>query len=829
MWDMNHVSTVRWASCCVAALLFISFLSFGTVEPDEPVTTVMAPPIQPSADEPVTFTNVSEQVGLAGVTGRRYSWADYDNDGDQDLLIGGGKLFRNNGAPNWDFTEVTSQAGLYGKVSGGVWADYDNDGWLDFYATAGLGREDILWHNEGDGTFENVTYGAGNVLDGLPSESAGWGDYDNDGYVDLYVANYEWTIPNPWQSFGTMDILWHNNGDGTFTNVTVSAGIDDYSNPHQGRGVAWGDYDNDGDLDIYISNYRLRPNFLWENNGDGTFTERAFDRGVAGIPRWYGGYTYYGHTIGSAWGDIDNDGDLDLFAANLVHKDVFPDGIRGYICDDSKLYQNNGSAENFDFWDIRESAGIPIIPPGEKMYDPASGFIYYRDELYSSPSFGDYDNDGDLDLFVTQVYYLVHGDSHLFRNNGNSTFTNVTEEAGVKVWNSWGTSWADYDNDGDLDLIVEGSSYPDSFYEVRLYRNNGSPNNWLKIDLRGCWSNWAAIGARVTVTNGTVTQMREVEGGTGTGSSQNSLTVEFGFDDYSGTVDIQIRWPSGLIQDVTGVTLNQTLEITEISCLAAPTGVSAELFGTMDQDVRVTWTASPDEGSGYFGNYAVYRGTTYNKYGSGYVFIGSALAGTTELIDSGNGHGEPNTHFYYVQVNSTTGFGAKSKAQAAKYTKYLEIGINLISSPVLSSDSSLSSVLKTLNWDKAWSYNSWDTSDPWKMNALGKPVNDFVTVAPSTGIWVNVLTSDYFTVAGGVPENVQISLSTGWNLVGYPSFRSDYYIADLIADTQCVEIEGYFLPAVPYYLTKLLPTDLMMTGGAYWVRVPADVTWTVEN
>ncbi|MCK4444822.1 MAG: VCBS repeat-containing protein, partial [Thermoplasmata archaeon] len=414
----------------MAALFFASVISVASVE-DGSETPTASPWNPPLADEAVTFTNVSEQVGLGGVRGSKFSWADYDNDGDQDLLINGKKLFRNNGAPNWDFTEVTTDAGLYGQTSSGVWADYDNDGWLDFYAAAGLGRWDILWHNNGDGTFSNVTEEAGGVNDFLPSESAGWGDYDNDGFVDLYVANYEWTIPDPYQSFGTVDVLWHNNGDGTFTNATVAAGIDDYTNPRQGRGVAWSDYDNDGDLDIYVSNYRLVPNYLWENNGDGTFTDRAPNRGVEGTATRYSGSWYWGHTIGSAWGDIDNDGDFDLFTANLVHKDNKWPWVRGLFCDDSKLYQNNGSAENYNFFDIREQAGIPIIPAGEMMYDPASGNTYYRDELYSSPSFADYDNDGDLDLFVTQVYYLVHGDSHLFRNNGNLTFTNVTEDAGV--------------------------------------------------------------------------------------------------------------------------------------------------------------------------------------------------------------------------------------------------------------------------------------------------------------------------------------------------------------------------------------------------------------
>jgi hypothetical protein len=762
-------------------------------------------------------------VGLSGVRGSRFSWADYDNDGDQDLLINGRKLFRNNGAPNWNFIEVTTQAGLYGSVSSGVWADYDNDGWLDFYATAGIGREDILWHNNADGTFENVTYSAGNVLDNLPSVSAGWGDYDADGFVDLYVANYERDY------VGMMDILWHNNGDGTFSNVTVTAGIDDYTDPRHGRGVAWGDYDNDGDLDIYISNYRLVPNYLWENNGDGTFTDRASDRGVEGDATRFSGSWYWGHTIGSAWGDIDNDGDLDLFTANLVHKDNQFPWLRGLFCDDSKFYQNNGSAENYNFYDIREQAGIPIIPPGERMYDPASGLTYYRDELYSSPAFADYDNDGDLDLFVTQVYYLVHGDSHLFRNNGNSTFTNVTDQAGVKVWNSWGTAWADYDNDGDMDFVVEGSSYPTPFYEVKLFRNDGTPNTWLKINLKGCWSNRAGIGARVTVTNGTVTQMREVEGGTGTGSSQNSIPVEFGFDDYSGTVDIQIRWPNGLVQDILGVTLNQTLDVTEISCLVGPATISAELSGTTNQDVRVTWTPSIDEGSPFFDHYAIYRGTTYDKYGRGYEFVNAALAGITEITDAALGHGDPNTYFYYVSANSTTGFSAKSSIQAAKYTRYLEAGINLVSVPVLTSELSLSSVLKTVNWDKAWTYDSFDFGDPWKANDATKPYSDLLSINQAQGLWVNTLTADYYTIAGMVAARTDIMLTVGWNLVGHTGFLGTYTVSDLMATTSAERVESFNQTRVPYHLEPLYSSDMMLAGHAYWIKMPSIAIWTIEN
>jgi hypothetical protein len=414
----------------------------------------------------------------------------------------------------------------------------------------------------------------------------------------------------------------------------------------------------------------------------------------------------------------------------------------------------------------------------------------------------------------------------LFRNNGNSTFTNVTEDAGVKVWNSWGTAWADYDNDGDLD---EGSSYPETFYEVRLFRNDGTPNNWLKINLEGCWSNRAAVGARVTVTNGTTTQMREVEGGTGTGSSQNSLVLEFGFGNYTGTVDVSIRWPSGLVQDIAGVTLNQTLDVTEMSCLVAPPTVSAELSGTMHQDVRVAWTPSVDEGSPYFSNYAVYRGTAYNKYGKGYVFITSTPSGTTEFMDVGTGHGDPNTYFYYVQANSTTGFGAKSKAQAAKFTRFLDQGINLLSVPVLTSDWSLDSVLKTVSWDKVWTYDSWDTARQWKMDSIYKPYRGLQAVGPTAGVWVNVLSADYFTVAGIVPEEIQISLLTGWNLVGFPSFMADYYVSRLIIETSCGRVEAFNQTDAPFYLKKLLPSDLMMAGHAYWLKIPADTTWTVRT
>ncbi|MFQ6061074.1 MAG: FG-GAP repeat domain-containing protein, partial [Thermoplasmata archaeon] len=180
---MRRTKATGWVSCFLTILFLFSLFSPATAERfEEPIPNVKRDS-RIHANEPVRFINVSEEVGLAGVRGSRFSWADYDNDGDVDLLINGKRLFRNNGPPAWDFTEVTDEAGLYGSVNSGAWADYDNDGWSDFYATAGVGRQDILWRNKGDGTFENVTVQAGNVYDNLNSQASGWGDYDGDGFV----------------------------------------------------------------------------------------------------------------------------------------------------------------------------------------------------------------------------------------------------------------------------------------------------------------------------------------------------------------------------------------------------------------------------------------------------------------------------------------------------------------------------------------------------------------------------------------------------------------------------------------------------------------------
>jgi len=465
---------------------------------------------KPLADEATDFTDVTRVAGFPEDLGRtRVAWGDYDGDGWEDLLLDGRMLWRNLG--DGTFRDVTSQAGLGSVAShGGVWADYDNDGDLDFYANVrSASANDALWRNDGDGTFTDVTFQAGEVYDDLPTEGVAWGDYDDDGFVDLYVANYESASVDPSAELGigTPDILYHNNGDGTFTNVSHRAGIE-LDNELCGRGVVWADYDDDGDYDIYVSNYRLDPNLLWRNEGDGTFTNVAADARVEG----YGvedspGSVRFGHTIGSDFGDYDNDGDMDLYVSNLAHPRFI------MFSDKSMLMKNRGDGTFVDRW-------------------YGSGIAYC--ETSSDASWADFDNDGDLDLYFTAVYEGRL--SRLFRNVGRDRFEDATGETGTAVDNGWGTGWCDYDHDGDLDLAVGSGS------GMRLLRNDGNSNHWLQVELEGTWTNALAIGARVRVDAGGERQVRDVKAGRGT-TSQDMLACHFGLGDHGGNVEISVRWP----------------------------------------------------------------------------------------------------------------------------------------------------------------------------------------------------------------------------------------------------------------------------------------------
>jgi hypothetical protein len=438
---------------------------------------------------------IADDIG-AGSWG--VSWGDYDNNGDLDLFVGNQSqndlLYQNNG--NGTFTKNVSDPVTINNTSTftGVWGDYDNDGFEDLFVPNANGN-DILYRNNGNGTLSQaIDFG-----DGAFSSGGAWGDYDADGWLDLFVTTYSGT-----------NFLYQNNQNGTFTLSTdpVINGPDFSS-----YASAWGDYDDDGLLDIYITSFG-GANVLLNNNGDATFTQILTGDIVTGMQS----------SLGATWGDYDNDGDLDLFVAN-------------YSAQNNELYQNNGDGT---FTTINN---LSVVTDGS--YSTSSSWV-------------DYDNDGWLDLFVTTDN---NENDMLYRNNTDGTF------AQMNLWvptsdakGSFGGSWADYDNDGDLDLAVATIS---SAYPVLLYTNNGTTNNWINIKLEGVLSNKDGIGAKVYVLadNGEE-QFQEVATQTSFGS-QNSVNAEFGLGTATGIDQILIVWPSGIYQKVYNVGINQFITIVE--------------------------------------------------------------------------------------------------------------------------------------------------------------------------------------------------------------------------------------------------------------------------
>ncbi|MFH1614049.1 MAG: CRTAC1 family protein [Planctomycetota bacterium] len=452
------------------------------------------------------FVNKAPEFGL-DITNGPTAWMDYNNDGWVDLYTYNG-LWRNNSGTS--VTLVWSGGGF------AVCGDYDNDGYIDKFDyrsdSPSSPRNLKLYRNTSGTGFSLQSFPA---LPGLTyAMAACWGDWNADGYVDLYLCGYEDT--------GYLDRIVMNNGDGSFTLAWTQSGA------YPARCSTACDFDEDGDMDIYVSNYRLVPNILWLNNGSASFTNVAAAYGVAGDP---GGQYPYGHTIGSAWGDLDNDGHFDLFAGNFSHN--WDDGSQ----DEPKFYRNTGPSGNWHFEDKTSVAGLAW------------------QESYAVPALGDYDNDGDLDLFFTTVY--AGDNAVLYRNDGNWHFTDVTSQQGLSgLPSTYQASWGDFDNDGDLDLVTAN----------RLFINQGNSNHWLKVRLKSDTPgvNKFALGTqvRIALDDGRIVS-RQVDGGSGSGN-QNELTLHFGLGSQTSPVDIEIFWPDGTIQTVNDVAVDQLVTINEI-------------------------------------------------------------------------------------------------------------------------------------------------------------------------------------------------------------------------------------------------------------------------
>jgi enediyne biosynthesis protein E4 len=518
-----------------------------------------------------SFTNVSEDAGLAGYRGDNLAWGDYNDDGYLDLLVRGPSsnyLFKNNGPPNWDFTDVSNDTGVNITRGYSQWADYNGDGNLDFYTA---GNDDHLFRNNGapNWDFTDVTATAGNPSDGVQSEGIAWGDFNRDGYPDIFTVGWRKPGDLQWPYAGEMDRLYKNNGDGTFTDVSIAAGLDPRTTSYAGMGVVWCDPNEDGWPDIYVSNYHLNPNQLWINDRDGTFTESALEYNLTGKETIYQGTKYNGHSNGAGWADFDNDQDMDLWVSHLAHKDDDTSGgrNRGYYCADSQLFENSGPAY-FNFTDIRVQAGIPITPSGTVIQDPDSGNWMWKDEDYFGVAWGDMENDGDLDLWVPQVKtYSFWDNSFLWENDGDKTFTDSTDTSNLKVWSNTGGTWVDYDNDGDLDFCTEGTYPFRGPRELHLFRNPGNSNHWVEFDLEGAGGQYQtsidAIGSKVVVKSGDLTLTRYVGGDVGGHGFQQPQRLHFGLGSRTTIDEIWVYWTSGRIQKLSGMNVDTLYSLSE--------------------------------------------------------------------------------------------------------------------------------------------------------------------------------------------------------------------------------------------------------------------------
>lgn len=507
---------------------------------------------------------------LLETTGCGVAWFDYDNDGWLDVFfVNGTRLegFRKEEAPttrlyknnrNGSFTDVTSASGLarHDWGQGVCIGDYDNDGFEDLFVSY-YGRN-VLWHNNGNGTFTDVSEKAG-----VAGTKTRWGsgcaflDYDKDGRLDLFVANYIdldlKTAPTPESGpclykglmvacgppglQGGKNILYRNEGNGTFSDVSQKSGILQ-TNGTYGLGVLTSDFDNDGWTDIYVANDSA-PAALYRNNQNGTFTDIAAEAGAA-----YSGDGKPQAGMGVSAGDYDGDGWLDIFKTN-------------FSGDTSTLYRNLGTKlGGLVFDDVTFAAGIGL---NTRWLGWGCGFL-------------DIDNDGWRDILLVNghVYPEVEKLNNeagyaqrkvLYQNQRNGTFKDITEKIGgalIKPTAGRGSAYGDYDNDGDIDVVIN----PVNSAPVLMRCDSRSGNNWLAVRTIGVKSNRSGLGARIRVVADERTQIDEVRSG-GSYYSQNDPRVHFGLGHATKVKTLEVRWPSGTVDTIADLPVNQVVHIKE--------------------------------------------------------------------------------------------------------------------------------------------------------------------------------------------------------------------------------------------------------------------------
>jgi enediyne biosynthesis protein E4 len=466
------------------------------------------------------FEKISEGDHVAeGGDSRSVNWIDYDNDGDLDLFVSNGKqggennfFYKNNG--DGTFTKITGIAITSDASSsdGSTWGDFDNDGHADLFVTNWYNQNNLLYKNNGDDTFTFLNTSPASTQQGY-SESASWGDYNNDGFIDLYVTN----------SFGQRNNFLYKNINGVLAPVTGGAAV---THSNFSRNVDWIDINGDNLLDIFVTNEENQNENVYINNGTDNFENQT-------IPSLL---NFGGNSTSSSWGDIDNDGDFDLFVAN------YGGGV-------NFLFINNGDGT------------FTKVTSGDVVTDPANSF---------GSAFADVDNDGDLDLFVTNAFAgtqkLVN---YFYLNDGFGNFTRSDDIFAADSGWSYGCAFGDYNNDGWLDLFTANCF--GTVQNNSLYKNTGGSHNFLILNVEGVFSNRSAIGAiikaKANINGSPMWQMRRVAGQSGY-CGQN-LQIHFGLAGASQIDSLMIQWPSGIEQVLENIPANQFLKIIEDTTLTS--------------------------------------------------------------------------------------------------------------------------------------------------------------------------------------------------------------------------------------------------------------------
>lgn len=537
---------------------------------------------------PGTFVDVTNNVGINAnpnypstfvSMGSGASLVDYDGDDDIDIYFVvennlPNQLYENDGTGN--FTEVAQTLGIDFTTDDkcAKFADFDNDGDKDFFLTS-TNSNCKLMRNDGNGAYTDIT-----SLAGIPNTidifyGCAWGDYDNDGFLDLYVCVHD-----------NFNKLFHNEGNGTFTEVATQAGVAD--SLRKSFESIWLDYDNDNDLDLYISNDKCTRNSLYRNEGNGTFTDVSVSSGADVCM----------DAMGIASGDYNNDGFLDIYITNTPGGNAF--------------LHNNG---NGTFNEVANSIGAAVNLIGW------------------GTAFFDFDNDQDEDLYVTN-FSFSGGPSpqNVFLENNGGNFTDVTSTVGLgNLGYGFGLAIADYNDDGAFDVFVTNRNAPSV-----LYKNIPSEESkWLKFKTVGTVSNRDGIGARIRVVTGSVSQIREVSGGSSY-LSQHSLEVGFGLGTNSVADSVIVTWPSGIVTTLTSVSANQTLRIYEAEIRDLEISQNAN-------DLILNWGKLPG-----VTNYKIYRSNSPNNIFQPTNLIGTLQGANTTTFTDSNILGSANENFYLV-------------------------------------------------------------------------------------------------------------------------------------------------------------------------------------